>query len=143
MEDPSSLLGLTAQIVTAQLHAMPSRSSEIPDLIASVYGALASVGAPALATDMPAIDKPARAVTVRKSLANPKCIISMIDGKPYKMLRRHLSTMGYNADTYRETFDLPADYPMVAPEYRETRRNIALAAGLGRKSTQVATDRAH
>lgn len=57
----------------------------------------------------------------------------MIDGKPYKMLKRHIGLHGYTAESYRTAFDLPADYPMVAPEYAAVRRAIAIKIGLGRK----------
>lgn len=73
------------------------------------------------------------AVTVRKSLASKDHIISMIDGKPYKTLRRHLSTNGLTPEEYRARYNLKADYPMVAPTYSETRRAMAKKIGLGRK----------
>jgi predicted transcriptional regulator len=63
----------------------------------------------------------------------PDHIVSMIDGKPYKMLKRHLTLQGYTPKSYRETFGLPDNYPMVAPDYAETRRALALKIGLGRK----------
>jgi len=63
----------------------------------------------------------------------------MIDGKGYKMLKRHLSLNGYTPASYRETFGLPRDYPMVAANYAETRRAHAVRIGLGRKpGTKVA-----
>ncbi len=73
------------------------------------------------------------AVSVRKSLASRDHIISMIDGKPYKTLRRHLSTQGLTPDQYRERYGLKADYPMVAPAYSEARRSMAKQIGLGQK----------
>lgn len=73
------------------------------------------------------------AVTARKSLASRDHIISMIDGKPYKTLRRHLSTNGLTPEQYRERYNLKADYPMVAPAYSESRRAMAKKIGLGRK----------
>ena len=76
------------------------------------------------------------AVSVRKSLASKDHIISMIDGKPYKTLRRHLATHGLTPDQYRERFGLKADYPMVAENYSESRRAMAKQIGLGRKSTR-------
>ncbi len=78
------------------------------------------------------------AVTARKSLANPNHIISMIDGKPYKTLRRHLSSNGLTPDEYRKRYGLKADYPMVAPAYSESRRSMAHRIGLGRKAVQPA-----
>ena len=73
------------------------------------------------------------AVTARKSLASPDVIISMIDGKPYKTLRRHLATNGMTPAEYRERYNLKADYPMVAATYSESRRAMAKKIGLGRK----------
>jgi predicted transcriptional regulator len=73
------------------------------------------------------------AVSVRKSLASKDHILSMIDGKPYKTLRRHLATHGLTADQYRERYNLKADYPMVAETYSESRRAMAKKIGLGRK----------
>lgn len=78
----------------------------------------------------------ARAVTVRKSLASPDHIISMIDGKPYKTLRRHLSTHGLTPADYRTRYGLKPDYPMVAPSYSEHRRAVAKKLGLGQKDRQ-------
>jgi predicted transcriptional regulator len=73
------------------------------------------------------------AVTVRKSLASKDHIISLIDGKPYKTLRRHLSTHGLTPEEYRARYNLKADYPMVAPNYSEQRRAMAHKIGLGAK----------
>jgi len=75
----------------------------------------------------------APAVSVRKSLASDDHIISMIDGKPYKALRRHLSTHGLTPEEYRRRYNLKADYPMVAPSYSEARRAMAHKIGLGAK----------
>jgi predicted transcriptional regulator len=73
------------------------------------------------------------AVTVRKSLASKDHIISLIDGKPYKTLRRHLSTHGLTPEEYRARYNLKSDYPMVAPTYSEARRAMAHKIGLGAK----------
>jgi predicted transcriptional regulator len=76
------------------------------------------------------------AVTVRKSLSSPDHLISLIDGKPYKTLRRHLSGHGLTPEEYRARYNLKADYPMVAPTYSEARRAMAKTIGLGRKPGQ-------
>jgi predicted transcriptional regulator len=73
------------------------------------------------------------AVTVRKSLASRDHIISLIDGKPYRTLRRHLTTNGLTPEEYRQRYGLKKDYPMVAPSYSEQRRAMAKQIGLGRK----------
>ena len=77
------------------------------------------------------------AVSVRKSLASPDYIVSMIDGKSYKTLKRHLSTNGMTPAEYRARYGLKADYPMVAPTYGESRRAMAKKIGLGRKPKTV------
>lgn len=73
------------------------------------------------------------AVSVRKSLASKDHIISMIDGRPYRTLRRHITHHGLTPDQYRERYGLKADYPMVAESYSEARRAMAKKIGLGRK----------
>jgi predicted transcriptional regulator len=75
----------------------------------------------------------APAVSVRKSLASKDHIISMIDGKPYKMLRRHLSTHGLTPEEYRARYNLKPDYPMVSENYSAARREMAKKIGLGQK----------
>jgi predicted transcriptional regulator len=80
------------------------------------------------------------AVTVRKSLASPDHILSMIDGKPYKTLKRHLARNGLTPEQYRERYNLKADYPMTAPTYSEHRRAMAHKIGLGTKGRQARSD---
>ncbi|NIJ21900.1 putative transcriptional regulator [Sphingomonas naasensis] len=77
------------------------------------------------------------AVSVRKSLASKDHIISMIDGKPYKTLRRHLSTHGLTPEDYRRRYNLKPDYPMVSENYSEVRRAMAHKIGLGAKGRQA------
>ncbi|WP_315761660.1 MucR family transcriptional regulator [Sphingomonas sp. Y38-1Y] len=77
------------------------------------------------------------AVSARKSLASPDHIISMIDGKPYKTLRRHLSRHGLTPEQYRDRYNLKSDYPMVAQSYSESRRAMAHKIGLGSKGRQA------
>lgn len=73
------------------------------------------------------------AVTARKSLSSRDHIISLIDGKPYRTLRRHLSTHGLTPEQYRERYNLKSDYPMVAESYSEQRRAMAHKIGLGQR----------
>ena len=82
-------------------------------------------------TDQP---EHAPAISVRKSLASPEHIVSIIDGKPHKGLKRHLSRHGLTPAEYRQRYDLKADYPMVARPYAETRRTLAKRIGLGRRA---------
>ena len=79
------------------------------------------------------------AVSVRKSLASKDHIISMIDGKPYKALRRHLASHGLTPEEYRRRYNLKADYLMVAETYSAARRAMAQKIGLGRKRDPHAT----
>ena len=111
---------------------------EVVGFLRSAHGALTvlSDASSESKADEPAAAKYTRAVTPRASLASREHIISMIDGKPYKSLRRHLSGHGLTPEEYRERYGLPRDYPMVAPEYSEKRSALAKAAGLGRKPGQ-------
>lgn len=127
------LLALTVEIVTAHIGSNHLPTAEVPALIASVHAALEGLTSPAVAPALTASAEYPPATKVRKSLADPNHIISMIDGKPYKMLRRHLRTNGLTPDEYRARYGLKADYPMIAPAYSEKRRAVAKAIGLGRK----------
>ena len=89
------------------------------------------------AQDAVAVEAFTPAVTARKSLASKDHIISMVDGKPYKTLRRHLSTHGMTPEQYRQRYNLKADYPMVAENYSEARRQMAHRIGLGQKGRQA------
>ena len=131
----NKLITLTADIVAAHVSNNNLATSEVPALIQSIYGALSGLGAP---VEPPAVEKPKGAVGLRASI-KPDHLISMIDGKPYKMLRRHISGHGHTPESYRETYGLPRNYPMVAANYAESRRTLAKAIGLGRKpGTKVA-----
>jgi hypothetical protein len=79
----------------------------------------------------------AAAVTVRKLLASPDHILSMIDGKPYKTLKRHLARNWLTPEQYRERYSFKPDYPMTAPTYSEHRRAMAHKIGLGAKGRQA------
>lgn len=84
------------------------------------------------------------AVSVRRSLSSKDHIISLIDGKPYKTLRRHLSRHGLSPEQYRERYGLKPDYPIVAEAYSQVRRDMAKRIGLGRKpGARVASKVAH
>lgn len=127
----ATLIDMTADVVAAYVANNMVAVADLPRLIASVHGALAGAAPAAEA----AAEDPAliRAVTVRKSLADRDRIVSMIDGKPYASLARHLRTHGLTPQDYRTRYGLAPDYPMVAPGYSEKRRALAQAIGLGRK----------
>ena len=122
----ADVLGLTAQIVSAHLSKNNVAPDALPALIQDVYRTLANVGRePAQA------DKPQPAVPVKKSIF-PDHIICLEDGKKLKMLKRHLKTsFNMTPDQYRERWGLPADYPMVAPDYASHRSSLAKKIGLG------------
>lgn len=134
--DNPELISLTAEIVAAHVSNNSVPTAEVATLIQSVYAALQSVGEPAPA---PEAEKPKGAVSVRSSI-KPDFLVSMIDGKQYKMLRRHISQHGYTPESYREAFGLPRDYPMVASNYAEQRRALAHKIGLGRKGREAAVE---
>lgn len=125
-----TLITLAADIVVAHVTNNNVATADIVGLIENVYGALATLGAPAEAIP----EKPKGAVSARASI-KPDHLVSMVDGKPYKMLKRHLTLHGYTPQSYREAFDLPKDYPMVAASYAEKRRDLAKKIGLGRRAT--------
>ncbi|MFT4025865.1 MAG: MucR family transcriptional regulator [Novosphingobium sp.] len=124
-----TLITLTSDIVAAHVSNNSVAVGDLASLITSVYGALAGLGAPAPAAEAP----PEPAVSIRSSV-KPDHIVCLEDGKKLKMLKRHLMTH-YNLtpEQYRARWNLPADYPMVAPNYAEKRRELAKKIGLGRK----------
>jgi len=131
---PSLLVELTADIVAAYVgnHVVPV--TELPGLIADVHAALNSTTQPAAAVEAPVVvEKPKPPVPVKKSVQNDY-IICLEDGQKFKSLKRHLMTH-YNMtpEEYREKWDLPADYPMVAPAYAEARSRLAKEMGLGQR----------
>ncbi|HWW63199.1 MAG TPA: MucR family transcriptional regulator [Sphingomonadaceae bacterium] len=129
--DSETLLALTADIVSAHVGNNSVGVGDLPALIVSVHAALSKLGAPAV-EEAPA---KAPAVSVRASI-RPDYLVCLEDGKKLKMLKRHLMThYQLTPAEYRAKWGLPADYPMVAPNYAESRRTLAKAIGLGRKKT--------
>lgn len=129
---------LTVQLLTAYVSNNTVPIDQLPGLIENTRSVLAKRDeAPAPVETKQEDFTPA--VSVRKSLASPERIVSMIDGKPYRTLKRHLSTHGLSPAEYRARYKLPADYPMVAPAYSEARRETAKRLGLGRKPGQAAS----
>jgi len=127
------LLGLTAVIVATHVANNHVSNGDVAALIGTVHAALAGLGAP------PAAAEPdqAPAVSIRASV-KPDHIICLEDGKKMKMLKRHLTTdHGMSPEQYRAKWKLPADYPMVAPNYAEQRRSLAVKIGLGRKKAEA------
>lgn len=140
MNDEINAVGLAADLTAAWLANPNTRTNadDVPAFLLSMHAAVAQLsGASTPATAEEAAQTYEPAVTIRKSLASPDHIIAMIDGKPYKTLRRHLSTNGLTAEEYRARYNLKADYPLVAPTYSEARRTMAKSIGLGRKPGQT------
>jgi predicted transcriptional regulator len=131
----TDLIALTADIVSSYVANNAVSVDAVPGLIAATHAAIAGLGGP---VEAPADPIPAAAVTVRKSLADPDRIVSMIDGKPYSSLTRHLRAHGLTPDDYRARYNLPPSYPMIAPGYSAQRSRLAKALGLGRKAQTVA-----
>jgi predicted transcriptional regulator len=126
---PETLITLTADIVSAHVSNNSVAVNDLPTLIANVHGALAGLGT---REEAPA-PKQEPAVSIRSSI-KPDYVVCLEDGKKLKMLKRHLMTH-YNMtpDQYRQKWGLNADYPMVAPNYAEQRRDLAKKIGLGTK----------
>ena len=125
------LVELTADLVSAYVSNNPVPVSDLSALVAQVHHALKNLGA--TAEETPHQEKPAPAISVRKSVT-PDHIVCLEDGKKFKSLKRHLATHhGMTPEGYRARWNLPADYPMVAPNYAEKRRALAKKIGLGRK----------
>ncbi|AEG50811.1 transcriptional regulator, MucR family [Sphingobium chlorophenolicum L-1] len=122
---------LTVQLVSAFVSNNNVASENLADLIRTTR--LALTDDPAAKPDEAAAPTYTPAVSVRKSLSSPEHILSMIDGKPYKTLKRHLASHGLTPNDYRERYGLPKSYPLVAPNYSEARRAVATKLGLGRK----------
>jgi predicted transcriptional regulator len=132
MSDAMTLnnIELAADIVSAYVSNNSVPAGDLPALINEVYNALLRVGA----TSAPAPAEPLKpAVPVKKSVTNDY-IICLEDGKKFKSLKRHLRTQyGLSPEDYREKWGLPADYPMVAPNYAKARSNLAKQMGLGQQ----------
>ena len=140
--ETTNLLELATELTIAWLANPNTRvpADEVPAFLQSMHGAVTNLAtSPAAAAEEPAAPEFTPAVSVRRSLASKDHLISMIDGKPYKTLKRHLSTHGLTPAEYRARYGLKPDYPMVAENYAEMRRGLAKKIGLGRKAgTKVA-----
>jgi predicted transcriptional regulator len=124
----SELLSLTADIVASHVSNNSVAIGDLPNLIQQVYATLAGIGQPKAE---PVAARPQPAVPVKKSIT-PEYLICLEDGKKLKMLKRHLKTAyDMSPEEYRARWDLPPDYPMVAPNYAEQRRDLAKKIGLG------------
>ena len=125
----TALLELTAEIVSAHASNNKVAPAELSEVIKDVFGTLSELGE----SGVPA-EAPTPAVPVKKSIT-PDHIVCLEDGKKLKMLKRHLNTAyGMTPEQYRERWGLPADYPMVAPNYAKQRSAFAKEIGLGKRA---------
>jgi predicted transcriptional regulator len=130
MAEANELLTLTADIVAAHVSNNSVAVNDLPNLVRQVHDALAQLGQPT--AEAPPVRREPKA-SIRSSVM-PDSITCLLCGKKQKTLKRHLMT-GHQMTPaeYREEFDLKGDYPMVAPDYAETRRSLAKSIGLGTK----------
>ena len=121
---------LAADLVSAYVSNNSLPSAELPALITQVHAALTGLSAPQ-APKEEEIEK-ASAAQIKKSIT-PDALISFIDGKPYKTLKRHLTTHGLDIEGYRRRYGLPSDYPTVSANYSAARSALAKDLGLGQQ----------
>lgn len=127
------LLELTAQVVAAHVSNNSIPVTDLPQLIREIYQTMASVGS----ADGRMAERPNPVVPIKKSIT-PDYIVCLEDGKKLKMLKRHLKTAyDMSPEDYRERWNLPSDYPMVAPNYAKQRSRLAKQIGLGTKSRRT------
>ncbi|MGV7033853.1 MucR family transcriptional regulator [Methylobacterium symbioticum] len=125
------LIELTGALVAAYISNNSVPAAELGALIANIHAALVGLATGAAAAPVvEEVEKPS-AAQIRKSIT-PDGLVSFLDGKTYKTLKRHLTSHGLEPRAYRERFGLPADYPMVAPNYAAQRSALAKQIGLGR-----------
>jgi predicted transcriptional regulator len=131
IDQTKTLVGLTVQIVSAHVKYNQVPVSQMPALIRQVYAALEHAATP---RREPVVAEKAPTPAVPKKSVFPDYIICLEDGRRMKTLKRHLrSTYDMSPEQYREKWDLPPDYPMVAPNYAARRSTLAKQAGLGRR----------
>lgn len=124
-----AVLAATASIAGTYLtQNRVSSVGELGRVLKDIYQVVLDIAEPVVSTH------PVQPAVNPKKSVSPDAIISLIDGKPYKMLTRHIKLHGYTPATYRETFGLKPDYPMVAPSYAAVRSDMAKKFGLGRKA---------
>lgn len=140
-QNKSKAVELATELTIAWLSNPNTRANatEIPEFLRSMHNAVNGLTGPSGgSSEAPAESEHVPAVSVRKSLASRDSITSLIDGKQYKTLKRHLANHGLTPNEYRQRYGLKSDYPMVAPAYAERRRELAKKIGLGRKREQPA-----
>lgn len=135
--ESTRLVDLAAMVVAAYVAHNNVTRADLADLIVNTHGVLTGLGA---APPAPAAEPLVPAVPIKKSVTLD-AIICLEDGKAFKSMKRHLgSKYGMTPEQYRAKWGLPADYPMVAPNYAEARSAMAKALGLGRKPAAAAAE---
>ena len=133
---------LASEITIAWLNNPNNRVSaeEVPGFLRAIHATVneLATGTGDASDDGAKEEEHVPAVSIRRSLASKDHILSLIDGKPYKTLTRHLSSHGLTAEDYRRRYKLRADYPMVAESYAAHRRELAKSIGLGRRPARAA-----
>lgn len=125
----NALIELTADVISSYVSNNPVPAAELPSLIASIHASLTTLKAPQTAPE----EKQVPAVSIKKSITDDY-LICLEDGKKFKSLKRHLGVhFNMTPDEYRTKWNLPSDYPMVAPAYAAARSALAKTMGLGRK----------
>ncbi len=131
-----NIVGLTAEIVTAYVEHNAISAHDLPALILSIHHTLTNIEAP----EAPEAVALTPAVPIKKSVT-PDYIISLEDGRKFRTIKRHLALKGMTPEQYRMKWNLPDDYPMVAPSYAAARSSMAKSFGLGRKAGEKAPKR--
>jgi predicted transcriptional regulator len=133
MDTRSALIDLTAEIVSAYVGNNMLRSTDLPQLIQDIHSALNEI----TSTSGQASGEPQKPAVNPKRSVHPDYIVCLEDGLKFKSLKRHIRTKyDLTPDAYRRKWGLPADYPMVAPNYAKARSALAKKMGLGRKPRQ-------
>ena len=124
----ATLIEMAAEVVAAYVTKNHVRAAELPELISTVHASLVGLGSPTEAEPEPS--KLVPPVSIRKSITDDY-LISLEDGQRYQSLKRHLTKHGLTPADYRAKWELPQDYPMVAPAYARKRSELAKSIGLG------------
>ena len=128
--EQARFVGLTVDLVSAYVSNNPLPIAELTGLIASTYASVAALSKGTASAEIVAEAAKPSANVIKRSIT-PDGLISFIDGKTYKTLKRHLTGNGLSPDQYRTKYGLPRDYPMVSENYSAQRSALAKAIGLG------------
>lgn len=132
----SHLIDISVEIVSAYVKRNHVSAAELPSLVRTVHATLSTLACDTTRSEAVEAVETSTPTQVRKSIT-PDALISFIDGRSYKTLKRHLSSHGLDPRRYRERYGLPKDYPMVAASYAALRSELAKAIGLGRPATSA------